>query len=190
MIYTLAKEMKINRVILILMIVLACGVLAAYASDLTVRIDVGTKTDRVTFSVVVENNTDKVIDLRPIILAETNVASSVSWQVNGKPAEFFPKRSFLMYPPFDTRALPPHSTNAVVLVEDDELVFVTKTKKPHSNTARAALPSSGEYTIDVTTVGHWGGHQPQSTNITVKLKKESPTTPCTLLPEGAPSGKR
>jgi hypothetical protein len=163
----------------ILFLVVLCGTLTALADDIAVRLDVGTAKDRVTFTVVVENNTDKQIDLRPIILAETNIASSVSWHVNGKSAEFFPKRSFLMYPPFDIKTLPPHSTNAVVRVEDNELVFVTKTDKPHSNTARAALPSSGEYTVSMTTEGYWGGHKPQSASVTVKIEKESPTKPCT-----------
>ena len=182
--------MKTKRTLLNLMLIVVCAALRAYAAELDVRVDVGTKTNRVTFTVVVENNTDTAIDLRPVILSSTNIVSSLSWQVNGQPAEFFPKRSFLTYPPFDTKALPPHSTNAVVSVEDDELVFVTKTTKPHRNPARAALPSSGEFKVDVATVGYWGGHQPRSATVTVKLEKESPTKPCTLLPEGAPSNKR
>ena len=172
------------------MLIVVCAAFTAWADELDVWLEVGTETNRVTFTVVVANNTDTAIDLRPVILSSTNITSSFSWQVNNQPAEFFPKRSFLVYPPFDTKILLPHSTNAVVLVEDDGLVFVTKTKKPHSNTARAALPSSGEFKIDVTTVGHWGGHNPQSASVTVRIEKESPTKSCTLLPEGAPSGER
>ena len=175
---------------IILSLVVCSGKLMCFADDLAVRLDLGTTMDRVTFTVVVENNTDKQIDLRPIILGETNIASYVSWQVNGKSAEFFPKRSFLTYPPFYTMILPPYSTNAVVRVEDDELFFVTKTDKPQSNIVRAALPSSGEYTVSLTIEGYWGGHQPKSASLTVTIEKESPTNSCTLLPEGMPSGNK
>lgn len=182
--------MKTRQTIPVLTLILIVGALVVHAGNLDVRLVAGSKKHRVTLSVVVANNTDNPINLRPVILAETNVASSLTWQVNGKPAEFFPKRSFLMSPPFDTKTLPPHSTNAVVLVEDDELMFVTKTEDHNSRRAKQALPSTGKYTIKVETTGDWGGLPSKSAVLIVNIKKESPTKPCTLLPEGAPSGKK
>jgi hypothetical protein len=187
----LAKEMKTRQTIQCVSLILACWACSIQAEDLNVRLDVGTQKDRVTFSVVVENNTDESINLMPRLFDGTNaVSSSLLWKVNSRPAEFLPKRAFLMFPPFDTKILPPHSTNAVALVEDDELFFVAPTTNTHSRLARAALSKTGEYKILVVTVGDWGGHPADSATVTVNIEKEAPTKPCTLLPEGAASGKK
>ena len=158
---------------------LACAP-ALWAEDMAIRLDVGTNANHVTFSIVVENNTDSPINLLPHILAQTTTASCVRWKVNGTDAEFFPKRAFLMYPPFDTKLVAARSTNAVVMVEDDELVFVTQTTNAHSRRARPALPTTGEYRIGVETYGNWGGHPPQTASVVIDIEKRSPTSACIL----------
>jgi hypothetical protein len=175
--------MKTNRITSCIGFVVAVLATALHAEDLSVRLNVGTNAGRVTLSVVAENNTGQAIDLatRWIDNTRTNrMSSTLSWQVNGQPAKFKPKRSFTMIPLFDTRLLPAHSTNAVILVEDDELFFVSETTNTHSRLAGPALPTTGEYRIEVSTAGDWGGHTTKTATVTIRIKKEPPTNACTL----------
>ena len=165
-----------RKAILAVALLLAAWATMLRAGDVSLRIDVATKEQRVVFTVVVENDTDQTINLMPRLSKGTNsiVSSSLSWRVNDVPAEFLPKRALLMYPPFDTKVLPPHSTNAVARVEDDELFIVSQTTNTNIRVGHPALPSAGNYTIEVLAVGDWGGHTGMTASATIKMEK-SPT---------------
>jgi hypothetical protein len=178
----MANEMRTKRQTLFVAFLLTALSSALHAGDMSLRIIVSTNEHRVLFTVVVQNATDQTINLMPRLSRWTNtvVSSSLLWRVNDAPAEFLSKRAFLMYPPFDTKVLPPHSTNAAALVEDDELFIVTETTNTHSRLAHPALPATGDYRIEVSTVGDWGGHTTKKAAVTIRIKKEPPANACTL----------